>query len=311
MTLKDIGVNYTSLNRYINDNIYTLPGIDNHQDKLTVLLTGSRAFGKYTHSSDVDIDVLCTREVYNLIQAEMLKRDFTTSIDQAFYNLPKTGWEQYFGPGVERPHFTITPIEEVKRQIEEYQDIPLWVWSNALILNDPRDQFKDIIDNFHKYPEDILKTKIKYRYLLSSYWLIDGYPHNHAKDADFLSAAMALLNGIHELYRFFFLVEGKPYPYSEKLSLYVTETKLGKRFKPFTDRIINMVVGYDQDEKDVWKRLDRAIELILYGNISPESNQLFDACDEAMIDAGIEEPWVKSSYDNIDDLLLGRLGPIP
>lgn len=54
---------------------------------------------------------------------------------------------------------------------------------------------------------------------------------------------------LHELYRFFYIVEGKPYPYSEKLSLYVTETKFGRKFKPYIDKIINMVVGLGYERK--------------------------------------------------------------
>ncbi len=125
------------------------------------------------------------------------------------------------------------------------------------------------------------------------------------------SAALSILNGIHELYRFFFIVEGKPYPYSEKLSIYKTETELGKRFKPFIDKILDLVVGRGQVSENAWERLDKAIELILYGDVSTESVEFFDACDNAIIEAGVEEEWVKAGYDNIDELLYGKLGPLP
>lgn len=307
----NIGVSWESLGRYIEDNIFTLPGIESHRDKLTVVLTGSRAIGTYTDSSDADIDVICSKEDYDFIQAEMYKRKLTPNIKQGFYNLPKENWDKYFGEGVGRPHFTITPIDVIKRQIEEYQDTPLWIWSNALVMNDPNNQFRNIIDKFQGYPQDVLIKKIKYRYLLSSYWFIDGYPHNHSRNEDLFSASLSLLKGIHELYRLFYILEGKPYPYTEKLALYVTETKLGQRFKPFLDRIVNMVIGVDEKGLSSWERLDKAIELILYGNISPEANQLSDACDASMIDVGVEEDWVKAGYDNIDELLYGELGPTP
>ena len=72
-----------------------------------------------------------------------------------------------------------------------------------------------------------------------------------------------------------------------------------------------MVVDFGYERENAWERLDRAIELLLYGDVSPESVEFFDACDEAMIMAGIEEGWVKSGYDNIDELLSGKLGPLP
>jgi hypothetical protein len=309
--MRDIGISWGDLEKYIEDNIYTLPGIFDHREKLTILLTGSRAIGRYSENSDVDIDIVCPRNSYNQIQAEMFKRNLTGNIHNAFYRLPEVGWDKYFGERTGQPHFTITPIDIIEKDINEYQDTALWIWTNALIIQDPNNQFKNIINKFDGYPEDILKQKIKYRYLLASYWLIDGYPHNHSKNEELFSAVLSLINGIHELYRFFFIIEGKPYPYSEKLPSFVAETKLGKRFKPFLDKIFNMTIGLEQGDKNVWERLDKAIELILYGNISRESVEFFDACDEAVIEAGIDEAWVKSGYDNVDELLRGELGPIP
>lgn len=309
--MKDIGVQWTDLQKFIEDIIYTLPGIKNHKEKLTVLLTGSRAIGTYSKNSDVDIDVICTKETYNLIQKEMFDKGLTPNINQSFYYLPENDWDIYFGKDVAQPHFTITPIDIIEKQFRKYDDIPLWIWSNALIINDPNNQFEKIVSSFKSYPENILKTKVKYRYMLLSYWLIDGYPHHHSRNEEMFIASMSILNGIHELYRFFYLVEGKPYPYSEKLSLYVDRTKLGKRFRPFLDKITNLVLGHEVTEMDVWKRFDKAIELILYGDESPESNELYEACDKAMIDIGIDEKWVESGYDNIDELLHGDLGPVP
>lgn len=207
--MRDIGISWGGLEKYIEDNIYTLPGIFDHREKLTILLTGSRAIGRYSENSDVDIDIVCPRNSYNQIQAEMFKRNLTGNLHNAFYRLPEAGWDKYFGE------------------------------------------------------------------------------------------------------RIFFIIEGRSFPYSEKLPSFVAETKLGKRFKPFLDKILNMAIGLEQGEKSIWERLDKAIELILYGNISQESIEFFDACDKAVIEAGIDEAWVKSGYDNVDELLHGKLGPIP
>lgn len=309
--MESMGINPGDLERYIQDFIYNLPGLEDHQEYLTVLLTGSRALGRYTETSDVDLEVLCTREIYNSIQQEMLERGLTTSLDRSLYYLPQAGWEDYFHSGIDRPHFTITPIEEVKRQLREYEDVPMWVWTNALIINDPNNQFHDLVAEYSFYPREVLRKKLKYRYLLSSYWLIDGYPHNHRENADYFPALQALVSGIHELYRFFYLAEGRPYPYSEKLVTYAGETRLGQQFKPFLDRVTDLILGRGQKEWDVWKRLDLAIELLIYWDKSPDAVQLGEACDAALRDAGIDEDWVVAGYDNIDELLLGRLGPTP
>lgn len=309
---RDIGVKVEALEKFIEEQIYTLPGIEDHKNKLTVVLTGSRAIGTYSEESDVDIDVICSNEDFYKIQNEMVKLGRTSSVNQSFYNFLEEDFERYFGEGIDRPHFSITPIDTIKRQIENYEDIPLWIWTSCLILKDPNNQFKNIVDNFKGYPKDILIKKIKHRYLLSCYWLIDGYPQHHNRKEDMLMASLSILNGIHELYRLFYLLDGKPYPYSEKLALYVENTKLGKLFKGFLEDIIDLVMG-NSNYKDieVWNRLDNAIERMLYGDVSKEAEYLADECDKALIEAGIDETWVQDGYDNVDELLQGFLGPTP
>ncbi|WP_425448340.1 hypothetical protein [Dethiothermospora halolimnae] len=97
----------------------------------------------------------------------------------------------------------------------------------------------------------------------------------------------------------------------EKLPLYVETTKLGKRFKPLLTKVLNLVTGYKFERINVWDRLDKAIEILLYGDKSKEAYELSEACDKAMIDLGIEKYWVEAGYDNIDELLHGKLGPTP
>lgn len=75
--------------------------------------------------------------------------------------------------------------------------------------------------------------------------------------------------------------------------------------------MVDLTLGTQEREIEIWERLDKAIELILYGNISKESADFFDACDDAILKAGIDKEWVKAGYDNVDELLYGRLGPIP
>lgn len=242
----------------------------------------------------------------------MYSKGLTPNTNQAFYYLPVDGWEKYFGEEVGQPHFSITPLDVIETQINQYEDIPIWIWTNAMIIKDPRNQVQNIINNFKGYPTEVLKNKIKYRYLLSSYWLIDGYPHNHQKrQEEVFMASLGILNGIHELYRLFYLIEGKPYPYSEKLALYIGTTKLGERFHEFLKKNINMVLGYGYEEIDIWERFDKVIESMLYGDISSEARELAEECDKAMIESGIDEDWVNSGYDNIDELLHGKLGPTP
>lgn len=260
----------------------------------------------------MDLDVICSRDDFYKIQSEMVKLGRTTNINQGFYNFLEEDFERYFGEGIDRPHFSITPIDIIRKQIENYEDIPLWIWTNCMVVNDPNHQFENVINSFNRYPKEVLIKKIKYRYLLSCYWIIDGYPHHHNRKEDMLMASLSILNGIHELYRLFYLLDGKPYPYSEKLALYVEATTLGKKFKAFLEDIIDLVMGNSvYKEIEVWDRLDSAIERVLYGGVSKEADYLAEECDKALIEAGIDETWVKDGYNNIDELLQGELGPTP
>jgi hypothetical protein len=61
----------------------------------------------------------------------------------------------------------------------------------------------------------------------------------------------------------------------------------------------------------VWERLDKGHELLCVYDKSEECRRLTDACQKAMVDAGVCPQWVEADYGNIDELLLGELGPMP
>ena len=71
--LEGTGVCPADLKRYVEQQIYALPGTDRHEETFTVLLTGSRATGTRRPRSDVDIDVLCPRAVYDRVHAASRK----------------------------------------------------------------------------------------------------------------------------------------------------------------------------------------------------------------------------------------------
>lgn len=305
------GVESEALCRFINECIYSLPGTTAHRDTFTILLTGSRSIGAHAPSSDVDIDVLCPRSVYQSVHRAAVESGMIHTDLSFFYVLPGDDWYRYFGRQKGRPHFSLAPLEEVERQFGEYDDVWLWIWTNAAVIADPSGQFQRIRDGFTGYPKDVLVRKIKYRWLLDAYWTIDVYPHNHAGNHDLPAAAASLANAVTELLRFFFLVEGKPFPYAEKLMALAAGTELGREFCPMLQRVVDLVVGRADPGRDTWARLDSAFELLACSDLSPECRRLENACGRAMIAAGVPEKWVEADYANIDELLLGRLGPVP
>jgi len=299
------------LQRYVEEQIYSLPGTESHRDEFTVLLTGSRAMGTHTPESDVDIDVLCPQSVYQAVHRASLDAGIIKSPTSSFCTLGDDSWRRYFGEKMWRPHFSLNPLENVERQITECDDVALWIWTHAKVIADPGQQFQRILDGFHGYPKEVLVRKIKYRWLLSAYWAFDVCPYRPSKsyyDDEILAAATGVLNAMNELLRVFFLVEGKPFPYTENLMRFAEQTKLGKEFCPVMRQKVDLVVGKTEPHLSPWERFDQVLDFF---QMDIFNERLTDACQQAMIAAGVDAKWVEADYNNIYELLSGSLGPVP
>jgi hypothetical protein len=306
------GVKGGALRRFIEDQIYSLPGVENPRGVFTILLTGSRATDTYRADSDVDIDVLCPRVIYRTVQRAAFKIGLVTAPNSFFRSLGwEKDWHRYFGREKSVPHFAIHPIETVERQVRRYEDVPLWVWTNAKVIKDPGGQFQRVIERFTGYPKPILVRKIKYHWLLSAYWEIECYPHHHFAREELLPAATAMLNAVNEIYRVFFLVEGRPFPYAEKLPAFAPKTKLGRELCPILQRVVDLVVGKVERTRNPWSRLEKAFEYIAISSSSTDCRRLEEACAKAMVAAGVPPIWVKADFSNIGELFSGKLGPLP
>ena len=307
--LDGTGIDRGALERYIAEQIYSLPGTDRHREEFTVLLTGSRAMGTHTPCSDVDIDVVCSQAVYEAVHRASVEAGIIKSPTSFFLILGGDDYHKYFGDECSRPHFSITPIETVERQFRDHEDVPLWIWTNAQVIADPHGRFSRITEGFWGYPKDVLIGKLKYRWMLAWYWAIEVYPHHSTKDTDLLPAASALLNTVNELLKFFFLAEGRPFPYTEKLMPLSLTTKLGAEFHPKLQRTVDLVIAKAEPHLLPWERLKLAFDL-LAGAETPVDD-LEQAGYKALLAAGVDPQWVEADYENIDELLYGKLGPVP
>ena len=313
-SLEGAGLDPEALERYLEEQIYSLPGADAYRESFTILLTGSRAMGRCVDNSDVDLEVVCPAEVRRRVQRECLAAGVIQNEGTSFFRRPVEDWGRYFGEERGRPHFAITPLETVQRHFREFDDIWLWIWTNARIIVDPGNQFTRVRDSWHGYPRDVLVRKLKHRWLTAWYWVIDVYPHHHAGNRDMLAAAQALLNGIAELLKFFFLADGRPFPYHEKLLHVAEETTLGRRYANVLLEQVELVVGCREPDLPAWQRLEKVAGFLL----DDEAHPLYDViigldadCCQAMREAGVERDWVDDWYPNIGQLLNGELGPPP
>jgi len=305
------GIALADVRRYIDEQVYTLPGVESAREVFTVLLTGSRATGTYSPTSDVDISVVCPQSVYEKTLSAALEAGIITTPKSFFAKRPETDWERYFGSDKGRTHFSVTSLDQVSNHFADYRDVWLWVWTTAKIIRDPNRQFQSIVDAFDGYPQDVLVRKIKYHWLLAGYWSIDVYPLSSHKDDTLHPAAMGLLNTVNELLKVCFLVEGKPFPYSEKLMRLAQTTRTGREARPILQKAVDQVLGREDGEKALWERLEEGFRILNCYDESEENRQLYDVLTAALRAAGVPPDWVEADYDNIDELLLGELGPVP
>ena len=309
--LKGTGIEPADIEKFVAEQVYSLPGTDRHRECFTVLLTGSRAIGAHSPTSDVDVEVICPQAIYDRVHAASLEAGLIDSPKSFFRVVKKGDDDRYFGAGTGLPHFSLTPLERLERQIAGFEDVPLWIWTNARIVADPGGQFRKVLADSDGYPKDVLVRKIKYHWLLEAYWSIETYPHHARGDNELLPAATAILNSINEFLRLFFLVEGRPYPYAEKLMPLAEQTKLGLRFCPLLRDAVNQVVAPTGEDSAVWQRLDRVFETLYCCDLSERAQKFQEACGDAMIEAGVDPGWVAADFQNIDELLSGELGPRP
>ena len=307
--VQDSGIDPDALRKFIDEQIYTLPGTDAHRDVFSILLTGSRACGAHKPNSDVDLDVLCPQSVYDSVHRASLEAGLVNSRSSFFRQ--QADWRRYFGADW-IPHFKINTLESVQRQFQEHDDVALWIWTNARIITDPNGQFQRVRDGFQGYPRNVLVRKLKYRWLLCWHWAINVYPLHHSSDDELLPAALSFYNATSELLKVFFLVEGRPFPYAEKLSGLAGLTKLGQELGPVVQRYLDIAAGNAEPDLSPWQRLDRAISLFHDDNDkNPDCQHVDAACFKAMVACGMDADWLENDYENMDELLLGKLGPPP
>jgi hypothetical protein len=311
-SLDQSGIDPNALQRFVDEQVYTLPGIDNHRDVLSILLTGSRAFGGFRPTSDVDLDIVCPLTTYTSLQRAAYEAGLIKSRESFGWWVQRDDdWHSYYGKEVGRPHFSLTPMETVENQFASFEDVPIWVWTNARIIADPGGQFHRILDSFHGYPKDVLVRKLKYHYLLAWYYAIDVFPHNHLSDDELLPAATALLNTVDELIRVFFLVDGGSYPYAEKLTQFVGTTRLGRESWPLLRDVVDLVVGNSETDVPPWQRMQKAFDRLCSWEGNPELERLETLWDRSLVQAGVEPEWVEHCFDNIGELFDGLHGPPP
>jgi len=285
---------------FVINEIFVMPELSEHKDKLNVYLTGSRATGGYTEKSDIDLDIICPQGIYDKIQANFVRSGKTPSIKASFYHLNDIDYQSYFG-NIGNPHFSITPQEKIYAKLKNYDEVNMWIWGNAKLLID--NGISSVFnESLFVFPQNILIEKLKKYYMDFMYYIIDAYPNNDtSKDMKHI-AVYSIYSALLSIYRFSFLAEKQPFPYTEKLVTHIKATKLYGAFANIFQEIYELLENINGE--DAWKKIEKCRGMLCYGDVYECSEELEEYMDNVMLELGCEEEWVKAGYDNINDYLL-------
>ncbi|NLF29879.1 MAG: DUF4037 domain-containing protein [Planctomycetes bacterium] len=305
-SFKGTGIAPSAFWRFVQERVFTLEGVSDPWRDLTILLTGSRSVGLQHETSDVDVDILCPARLYKVLHAKALAARVIQSTGSFLCIQRDAAAKAYFGAPLGNPHFSVTPLETVQAHFAAFEDVPMWIWTHARVAHDPRGQFTAIRDRFSGYPRAERVRKIKFHWLAAAYFAINMRPR---EPDGILPAVAGLSNAILELLRVFFLVEDRPYPYPAKLMPCAKDTTLGREFCPLLSRAADEIAGDGGDRASAPERLQEVFERLFCANLSEDAARLQEACEAAMVAAGVPGPWVQADYENVDQLLNGELGP--
>ena len=288
------------IKEFVQKEILTLPELAPFENSLNILLTGSRAVGGYSDKSDVDLDIICTEEVYTKIQTSFYENGKTVSVNASYYSLENIDYLSYFGD-IAPPHFSIIPLERILHKLRNYDEVQMWIWGNSKVLidNGITSVFKQ---NLFCFENEILIYKLKKYYMEFLYNIIDGYPsHDNSNEMKHV-AAYSIYNGLINLYRFCYIAERRPFPYTEKLIIDIKTTKIFKECDVYFSEIYSLLEKLD--DETAWERLEKARGMLVSEDLYESAVVIANLIDNALLENGCEPGWVAAGYNNIDDYFL-------
>jgi hypothetical protein len=273
---------------YAQSIVLAHPALQDVQDRVGVVVSGSRAVGYHVPSSDYDFLVLCERETYARIADQIGSSPDATSIDLTL------DAEQL------RQRFDIAVYEETRVQgaLDSYRDVARWIWTHARPLHDPTHCIERVQASISVYPRDVLKRKLVRHYLMDFNLSVHGITYRYESQNVF-SVVHALGAKIAEYCRLCCLLDGCPYPYEKWLLRVCQETTTGVRLAPYLERVLDHITHLGDDLVASLERVRQAVYAL--------DTDACDILEEAMVAWGIERAWIENAYSRLSDVLFEQL----
>lgn len=148
------------LRRFVDKKLLQRPDLAECRDGLAVVLAGSRTAGYHTPVSDYDLLGLCDAPTYERLLRHTGCGPSSAGID---IGVDRQEAEQVLGREVD---FAVYEADRIRQAFQAFNDVVLWIWTNAQVIVDPCHAVSELQTSFSGYPQDILEQKLKQHFLL-------------------------------------------------------------------------------------------------------------------------------------------------
>ena len=297
---KTMDIPSANIKRFVMNELLSIPELSGHQNNLNVFFTECRDIGVYGKYINVDFEIVCPLPIFNDIQQKFYESGKTDSLKASFYDFPNAGYHEYFGD-ITIPHFSVSHQERIIEKLQIFDEVQMWMWKNAKLIID--NGISSVInESILTFPKDVLIAKLKKYYMEFNRNIIDAYPSYDDSYEMKHIAAYSIYNTLINLYKFCFLAEKQPFPYTDKLAVYVKNTRMYKKFEHTFKEIYGLLDNLSG--KDAWEKLEKCRGMLCYDNMYESSRKISEYMDTTLLEAGCEKEWVEAGYNNIADYVL-------
>ncbi len=276
------------LRHFIDSSLLQRPELIEFRGSLAIVLAGSRTVGYHTSKSDYDFLGLCDTSTYAGI---LRKTDHDTSVAGIDIPLEREEAEEILGRDVD---FSVYETGRIQAAFQEYNDVVLWIWTNAQAIVDPFHSVSELQESFDGYPRNVLEQKLKQHFLQDFDLSVHALTYR-PESRNIFSVLNAMTSKIGEYCKMCCLLDGRPFPYEKWLLRAGADTHVGERLIPIFEQVLSTISSIQNDLPGQWQKVREAIDAI--------DTEACDALESELRSWGISKAWLDRSYHELHTVL--------